>query len=196
MMILRNITALVLVLVTSAGVSEVKAQNRGTLINVDYSIAAPLGETRTHTADNSFQGLGFEVRHFYKHFVGGLGVSWQVFRDEKQAPGTPSGAEFEARTTSLVPVLATAYFRSKHGMLQTFFGVGVGTMLYRRTLEERGEETIDKTWYAAASVTAGGLVEVSSGFGVESKLRYDAGFKKGYKSPQMIQLTLGFIFIY
>ena len=205
MVILRNIAVFILVLVTSAAVSEVnaqesgaevKAKERGTMINVDYSIAAPLGETRTFTARGSAQGLGFEARFFKKFFIAGLGVSWQVFRDEKQAPGTPSGAEYEARKRSLVPVMGTAYFRLDRARLSTFVGTGVGVMLDRKTLEAQAVETTDDTWYVAFSATAGAVFEVTPGFGAETKLRYVAGFKKDQKSPMMMQLTLGFTFFF
>jgi hypothetical protein len=193
MVILRNIALFTLVLVTSAAVSEVKAQEsgaevkakeQGALINADYIIAVPLGETRTFTARGSAQGLGLEARFYKKFFIAGLGVSWQVFHEEKQAPGTPSGAEYEARKRSLVPVLASAYFRLNRDRLRTFVGAGVGAMMDRRTLEAQAEETTDKTWY------------VTPGFGAETKLRYVAGFKKDHKSPQMMQVTLGFLFFY
>ena len=205
MVILRNIAVFALVLVTLAAVSEVNAQDsgaevkakeRGAMINASYSIAAPLGETRTFTARGSAQGLGFEARFYKKYFIAGLGVTWQVFRDEMQAPGTPSGAEYEARKRSLVPVLGTAYFRLNRSRLRTFVGAGVGAMLDRMTLQAQAEETTDDTWYVAVSATAGALFEVTPGFGAETKLRYVAGFKKDHKSPMMMQLTLGFTFFF
>ena len=205
MAILRNIAVFTLVLVTSAAVSEVtaqesgaevKAKERGAMINADYSLATPLGETRTFTASGSAQGLGLEARFYKKFFIAGLGVSWQVFRDEKQAPGTPSGAQYEARKRSLVPVLATAYFRLNRARLRTFVGAGVGAMLDRQTLEAQGVETTDDTWYVAFSATAGAVFKVTPDFGAETKLRYVAGFKKEHKSPQMMQVTLGFLFFY
>ena len=205
MVILRNIAVFILVLVTSAAVSEVnaqesgaelKAKERGAMINVDYSIAAPLGETRTLTARGSARGLGFEARFYKKFFIAGLGMTWQVFRDEKQAPGTPSGAEYEARKRSLVPVMGTAYFRLNRSRLHTFVGTGVGVMLDRKTLEAQAVETTDDTWYVAFSATAGAVFEVTPGFGVETKVRYVAGLKKDHKSPQMMQMTFGFTFFF
>ena len=205
MVILRNIAVFALVLVTAAAVSEVNAQDsgaevkakeRGAMINTSYSIAAPLGETRTFTARGSAQGLGFEARFYKKYFIAGLGVSWQVFRDEKQAPGTPSGAQYEARDRSLVPLLANAYFRLNRDRLRAFVGAGVGAMLDRRSLGAQAEKTIDKTWYVACSATAGAVFKVTPGFGAETKFRYVAGLKKDYKSPQMIQMTFGFTFFF
>jgi hypothetical protein len=205
MVILRNIVVFALALVTLAAVSEVnaqesgaevKAKDRGAMINADYSIAAPLGETRTFTARGSAQGLGFEARFYKKYFIAGLGVSWQVFRDEKQAPGTPSGAEYEARKRSLVPVMGTAYFRLNRSRLRTFVGAGIGAMLDRKTLQAQAVETTDDTWYVAVSATAGALFEVTPGFGAETKLRYVAGFKKDHKSLMMMQLTLGLTFFF
>ena len=205
MVILRNIAVFILVLVTSSAFSELKAQEssaevkeqeRGAMITADYIIAVPLGETRTFTARGSAQGLGLEARYYKKFFILGLGVSWQVFRDEKQAPGTPSGAEYEARERSLVPLLASAYFRLNRARLRAFVGAGVGAMLDRRSLGAQAEKTIDKTWYVACSATAGAVFKVTPGFGAEAKFRYVAGLKKDYKSPQMVQVTFGFTFFF
>jgi hypothetical protein len=197
MVTLKNIAALILVLATFVAVSEVEADDaKGALVNVDYSLAIPLGEARSHTSGNSPQGLGLEVRFYGKHLIGGLGVSWQIFRDERQAPGTPSGAEFEARTTSIFPMLATGYYVRQHGALRTFVGAGLGAMLFRRTLEAQAEETTDNSWYGAVSGLVGVLYEITPGFGMETKLRYVGGFKSGHQPPHMLQVTAGITFFY
>jgi hypothetical protein len=187
---------LVLVLATSAAGSEVEAKQRGTMINVNYSIAAPIHETRSFTADGSFQGLGMEVRLHGKRFIGGLGISWQIFRDEIQAPGTASGAQFEARTASLIPILASGYVVFQHGAARTFIGAGVGGIMAHHLVKAQAEEISDTAWYTAASGFAGALLELAPGFGLETQLRYVGGFKNGSKAIGMVQLTMGITFIY
>ena len=121
---LRNIAVFILPFIALTAVSGVNAQagdtarKGGAIINVEYSIAQPLGKARDFAPSFSPQGLGLEARFYREFFIGGLGVSWQIFRDEKQAPGTSSGAEYEAHRISLMPLLGTAYFLLNHNRLR------------------------------------------------------------------------------
>jgi hypothetical protein len=187
---------MLVLIATPALASDTGVDRRGTIINADYSVAAPLGETRSHTSSNSAQGLGLDVRVHGEKLKWGLGTSWQVFRERRQAPGTLTGAEFEDRTTSLLPVLATGYYVWRHGAMRTFVGAGVGAMMSRLSLEAQAEKTVDITWYVAASGVAGAVYELTPGFGLESKFRYVGGYKSSYKPVGMMQLTLGFVFFY
>jgi hypothetical protein len=191
-----TITVLVLVLATTAAASEVEPSRRGTVIAANYSLATPLGATRSFASDGSAQGLGGDVIWGGDRFRVGLGVSWQIFREERQAPGTSSGAQYENRTVSLVPVLASGYYLWRHGSLRTFLGAGVGGMMSHRKFEAQAEETRDKTWYVSASGFAGALIELTPGFGLETRLRYVGGFKKDVEAIGMVQWTLGIIYIY
>lgn len=196
MVMLRTIAVMLLMIATPALASESEVDRRGTIINADYSIAAPLGDTRSHTSHNSAQGLGLDVRIHGENLKWGLGTSWQVFRERRQAPGTATGAEFEHRTTSLLPVLATGYYVWRYGAMRTFAGAGVGAMMSRRTLEAQAEKTVDTTWYVAASGVAGVVYELTPGFGLETKFRYVGGYKNSYRPLGMVQLALGFVFFY
>jgi hypothetical protein len=192
----RIITVLVLLLATTAAASGQETKRRHTVVATSYSLATPLGETRTFTAKGSAQGLGADVIWGGDRFRLGLGVSWQVFRDERQAPGTPSGAEFENRTTSLVPVLASGYYLLGSGTLRTYVGGGVGGMMSQRTLDAQAEETKDKTWYVSASGFAGALYALTPGFGLDTRLCYIGGFKSDNEPIGMVQWKLGIIYIY
>ncbi len=196
MVTLKKIAAFTLVLVNLGAASAMAANESGTMINVDYSLAAPLAETRSYTSGLSGQGLGMEARFYGKHLIGGIGISWQVFRDQREAPETLSGAKYEARTTSLLPLMASGYYNLNRGRLRATIGAGVGGMLEIRTLAAQAEETTDNTWYGAASGFAGAFYELSPGFGGEAKLRYVGGFKGGHKPLGMVQVTFGFTFYY
>lgn len=197
MVTLRNIAALMLLVLATSGVaSEAEVDYSGAIINVDYSLAVPLGEARSYTSKGSPQGLGMELRFHGKHLKGGIGISWQVFREEKEAPGTLTGAKYENHTTSLLPILASGYYVWRHGGMRTFVGGGVGGMMAHLTLEAQAERTTDTIWYYGASGLAGSMFELTPGFGIEAKLRYIGGFKSSYKPIGMVQLSLGFIFLY
>lgn len=168
----------------------------GAVITADYSTAAPFGATRTHTMANSGQGLGLSIRYYKGWVFWGASVSWQVFRDERQSPNTVTGAQFEARTSSLVPVLATGHYRWGHDKLSTFAGLGFGGMLFRQTMEQRATETVTSEWYLAASGDAGVAYRLTPDVALEGKARFVGGFKKGKAPPQMAQLSFGVTFIY
>lgn len=191
-----TIAVLFLVLATAAAATEPEPGRRGTVITTNYSLATPLGATRSFTSDGSAQGLGADVIWGGDRFRIGMGVSWQIFREERHAPGTPSGAQIENRTTSLVPVLASGYYLWRHGALRTFVGGGLGGMMARRKFAAQAEETNDKTWYVSATGFAGGLIELTPGFGLETRLRYVGGYKKDVQAIGMVQWTLGIIYIY
>jgi hypothetical protein len=194
---LRSLAVLFLMISTPALASEPEVDDDATIINADYSVASPVGELRSSTAGNSTQGLGFEMRiHASETLKIGFATSWQVFREHKSAPGTQSGAQYERHTASLVPVLATANYIWHHGAMRTFVGMGGGMMMSRRTLAALAEETVDTTWYIAASGLAGAVYELTAGFGLEGKMRYVGGYKDGYKPLGMVQMTLGFVFFF
>ena len=193
---LRKLAAFTLFFAAIVAVSPVEANNSGTMINVDYSLATPLGQARTYTPGLSGQGIGMEARFYGNRLTGGIGISWQVFHDEKEAPGTLSGAQYETWTTSLLPLMASGYYLWNHGKIRTIIGGGVGGMLERRTLAAQAEETTEKTWYMAASGLAGAFYEMSPAFGLEAKLRYVGGFKGGIKPLGMVQATIGITFLY
>ena len=129
-------------------------------------------------------------------FFAGASVSWQVFREERQSPNTVTGAEYEARTTSLVPVLAKGHYAWHHGNLHSFIGLGIGGMLFRRSMEERATETVDNTWYFAASSDAGVSYRVTPDIALDGKVLYVGGYKQGEAPPQMVQLFFGLTFVY
>jgi hypothetical protein len=196
MLIHRIITVIVLVLATSAAAAGEETKRRHTVIATNYSLATPLGETRTFTAKGSAQGLGADVIWGGDRFRLGMGISWQIFREERQAPGTPTGAQFENRTTSLVPVLASGYYLLGGGTLRTYVGGGVGGMMSHRKLDAQAEETTDTTWYVSASGFAGALYALTPGFGFETRLCYVGGFKSDIEPIGMVQWKLGIIYIY
>mgnify|MGYP001823062460 CR=1 FL=1 len=194
---IRILAVLLLFIATPGLASESEVDYKATIITVDYSFAAPVGEVRSTTAGNSTQGLGIEARiHASRSFKIGFLSSWQVFREDKRAPATFSGAEYERHTTSLLPVLATANYAWHHGAMRTFVGIGGGMMLSRRTLAALAEKTVSNTWYIAATGLAGAVYEITPGFGLEGKMRYAGGYKDGYKPLGMVQMTLGFVFFF
>ena len=178
-----------------ATVQPVLADGERIVINADYSAAVPLGATRDLTSDASFQGIGVEARFYTKYFLSGVAASWQVFRDERQEPSTITGSRFEARTSSLIPILATGHKVWHKGRFQPMIGVGLGAMAWRQTIEAQGEEETNTEWYAAVSADGGGYYVVADGVGIIGHARYVAGFKSG-ESPQMLQFCIGITFIY
>jgi len=196
MLIHRIITIIVLVLATAVAASGEEAKRRHTVIATNYSLATPLGATRTFTAKGSAQGLGADVIWGGNRFRLGVGISWQIFREERQAPGTPSGAQFESRTTSLVPVMASGTYLLGGETLRPYVGGGVGGMMSHRKLDAQAEETTDTTWYVSVSGYAGALFALTPGFGVDTRLCYVGGFKSDVEPIGMVQWTLGIVYIY
>jgi hypothetical protein len=189
------LTLIALSVITSLSL-PVRAQDQRAVISVDYSAAVPLGATRDYTRNASSRGLGFETRFYGWGFFSGVAASWQIFREERQSPSTITGAKFEALTTSLVPILATGHYVWSSGRLQPFVGGGIGAMLNKRTLESLGEQVVDKEWYTAVSGDGGMYYTVGDGVGLMARARYVGGFKRGKTAPQMLQFSMGIIFIY
>ena len=95
-----------------------------------------------------------------------------------------------------MPVTATAYYVWRFDTVYTFIGGGVGGMMSNRTLDAQAEQTKDTSWYVSATGLAVAVLEITPGFGLETKLRYVGGYKSDAKPIGMVQWTLGFVFFY
>jgi outer membrane protein W len=120
-------------------VFSIAAFSQPGLVNFNYQITYPTGETADYIDKVSFRGVGLEWRKgLNKNIQAGISLNWNVFNqvvnetaeiEDGHVTGTQN------RTINSFPVLATGhYYFGNRKNTRPYFGLGVGAYLIKQRL--------------------------------------------------------------
>jgi outer membrane protein W len=159
---MRIVTIFVLMFVLSASVFS-----QAGLVNFNYQISYPTGETSNYIDKVSFRGVGLEWRKgIDKNIQAGISLNWNVFNqvvnetaeiEDGHVTGTQN------RTINSFPLLATGhYYFGKRKETRPYFGLGLGAYLIKERLGI-GVYTIEESnWHFGVAPEVG--VQIPMGY--------------------------------
>jgi outer membrane protein W len=109
------------------------------LVNFNYQISYPTGETSNYIDKVSFRGVGMEWRKGISNNIqAGISLNWNVFNQVvNETAEIPEGhvTGTQNRTINSFPILATAhYYLGKRKSTRPFAGLGLGAYLIKQRL--------------------------------------------------------------
>lgn len=131
---MRIVTLFLLIIVLSASVFS-----QAGLLNFNYQIAYPMGETNDYINKVSFRGVGLEWRKgINKNIQVGLSLNWNVFNQlENETTEIENGhvTGTQNRTINSFPLLATGhYYFGERKNTRPYLGLGLGAYLIKQRL--------------------------------------------------------------
>lgn len=177
----------------------IKAQ----MLNLNYQIGLPLGDTKDYINKASFRGFDLEYHQFLgeKFSIGGA-LGWNVYYKEKDnatgdfkfsgndAVYTMTGNQY--RYINTVPMLAIGryYFTDESSMIRPFVGLGVGTSWTEKRLELGQYSSTISRWQFSLAPEAGMYVPINDQFAFNFGVRYMYGTKASHgRIPEMQNLS-------
>lgn len=190
----RLTAALALVLVFG---SEARAQYVDEWFwGIDYSMAAPLGDTKDFTSSFSFRGVGLEGRYFRSAKTSiGFRAAWNVFNEKDSGTvtnGNTTTSGTSARTINAVPLYLTGdYYFGDRGGARPYLGLGAG-VIYNERRNDFGIFTSSSSkWQFALAPEVGVMLPVGASLAYLS-LRYNYGFKAGdFDALSYLSISVG-----
>ena len=166
---------LIIFIMSAAGFSQ-------GLVNFNYQITYPAGETSDYIDQVSFRGAGLEWRKYINNNIStGISLNWNVFNQvatelSEIEEGHVSGTQ--NRTINSFPLLATAhYYLGKRGQFRPYLGLGLGAYLIKQRLGIGIYTFEESNWHFGAAPEVG--VQIPMGY--ESMLmvavRYNYAFE-------------------
>ncbi|SFN29602.1 Outer membrane protein beta-barrel domain-containing protein [Chitinophaga sp. YR627] len=190
---MKSIKLWILLMIASLGVQSAFSQVRSPLsINVDYSIAQPLGSLKNYTDKTSFRGWRAGLQYQLNDQLAiGLRSGFQEFYQRvPRAVYSDKGTDISAvqtRTLQVTPILATVQYQltKPDAAIIPYVGLGVGTvnMLYNKYYGQFTDR--DNSWQFAASPEIG----VNIPFGKGSPLLFNASVQYSYSPYKQQEIT-------
>lgn len=173
------------------------------LLNLNYQISLPLGQTKNYTDKASFRGFDIEYHHFInEQFSLGLAVGWDVYYQNKDnytgdfrfhgndGIYTITGNQY--RYINTVPILAIGryYFTDNTTTVRPYAGIGVGTSWTEKRLEVGQFSSTISRWQFSFAPEVGMYIPVTDQFAFNAGVRYTYGTKAAHgRVPEMQAFT-------
>ncbi|QHS62995.1 outer membrane beta-barrel protein [Chitinophaga agri] len=190
---MKSIKLWILLMVASLGVQSAFSQVRSPLsVNVDYSIAQPLGSLKDYTNKTSFRGWRAGLQYQLNDQLAiGIRSGFQEFYQRlPRAVYSDKGSDISAvqtRTLQVTPILATVQYQltKPDKAIIPYVGLGLGTvnMLYNKYYGQFTDR--DNSWQFAASPEVG----VNIPFGKGSPLLFNASVQYSYSPYKQQEIT-------
>lgn len=190
---MKSIKRWILLMVASLGVQSAFSQVRSPLsVNVDYSIAQPLGSLKDYTNKTSFRGWRAGLQYQLNDQLAiGIRSGFQEFYQRlPRAVYSDKGSDISAvqtRTLQVTPILATVQYQltKPDKAIIPYVGLGLGTvnMLYNKYYGQFTDR--DNSWQFAASPEVG----VNIPFGKGSPLLFNASVQYSYSPYKQQEIT-------
>lgn len=190
---MKSIKLWILLMIASLGVQSAFSQVRSPLsVNVDYSIAQPLGSLKDYTNKTSFRGWRAGIQYqLNDQLAVGIRSGFQEFYQRlPRAVYSDKGSDISAvqtRTLQVTPILATVQYQltKPDKAIIPYVGLGIGTvnMLYNKYYGQFTDR--DNSWQFAASPEVG----VNIPFGKGSPLLFNASVQYSYSPYKQQEIT-------
>lgn len=167
------------------------------LVNFNYQITYPLGETQNYIDKVSFRGVGLEWRKYVEEDISvGISLNWNVFNevesglihlDEADVSGTQN------RTLNSFPLLiATHYYMGQNRSVRPYAGLGIGTYFIENKFGIGIYSFKESKWHFGIAPEIG--VQIPLGFDASAifSVKYNYAFKSGdAKTQSYVGLYIG-----
>lgn len=190
---MKSIKNWILILVGCLGVQAASAQMRSPLsVNIDYSIAQPLGSMKDYTNKTSFRGWKAGVQYMLNdQFSVGARVGFQDYYEKLPRavyPGKGSDiSAVQSRTLQTIPIQATAHyqFTKPSSVVIPYAGVGVGVA--NMNYEKYYGEFVDSknSWQFMVSPEVG----INIPFGKASPVLFNASVQYNYSPYKFAEIN-------
>jgi hypothetical protein len=160
--------------------------------------AISLGETADFTSGFSARGIEYETsKHITEDITLGFAISWNVFREKvtdellDYNDAVISGVQFRYFNTIPLNLKFKKYFNFND--FEPFLGLGIGPSYSRDRTDIGIYSSVDDKWQFNIAPEIGSLVEVSSGFALALKIKYNYSPKAGdFHSVSYLSFGIGF----
>ncbi len=190
---MKSIKAIILILIGSLGVSSAFAQSRPPVsLNLNYSIAQPLGSLSDYAGNTSFRGWQVGLQYSLNDRLAlGLKTGFSDFYERVPRALYPGKGEdvsaVQTHTLQTIPILATVHYSlaSPEAKVIPYAGVGVGTanMNYEKYWGEFVEQ--ENKWAFQVSPELG----VNVPFGKYSPVMLNANVQYNYAPFKVNEIT-------
>lgn len=193
---LKNIILLSLFMLS---ITALSAQNY--YFNMNYSTAAPMGETGDYISKYSWRGINIEGQWMVKTNVSaGYNFGWNVFTEEitgEFTNGTKTLYGTQLRYLNAFPLTAEARYHFGEintGTLTPYIGAGLGT-IFTETRTEMGIFLTDTdSWQFALVPAAGVLIPVGYSSMINVGVKYNYAFETDdMMANSFLNVNLGFV---
>lgn len=173
------------------------------MLNVNYQMSVPFGDTKKYTDKTSFRGADIEYHYFLgNRFSVGASIGWNVFYQDKGTQTgdfrfsgsdniyTITGDNF--RYINTVPMMAVGryYLANNDAFARPFIGLGIGTSWTEKRLEVGQFAAEISRWQFAMAPEVGVYFPVTDRFAINvgAKYNYSTQAANG-KVPEIQSLT-------
>ncbi len=160
---------------------DIYAQDK---INLQYSIATPLSDSKDYISPTSWRGLLFEYEHYLVSNISiGIQTGWHTFYEEKSRSTYPlnDGAitSKQFRYLNSVPIMITGkyYFSETTSTLTPFCALGMGTNHLTKRTDNGLYTTKYKNWTFALKPEVGTLIYLTDYSSIILSIDYNTTFK-------------------
>ncbi len=166
------------------------------LININYQITYPQGETADYIDKVSFRGVGLEWNRFLtKNLAAGISLNWNVFNQVATETadledGNVTGTQ--NRTINSFPFLATAqYFLGNKRSLRPYLGVGAGAYLIKQRLGIGIYTFEESNWHFGVAPEVGVQIPLEYETMIMIAVKYNYAFETKEQSHSYLGLHIG-----
>ena len=169
--------------------------------NMNYSTAAPLGETGDYIDNFSWRGMNIEGQwSITPNISAGYNIGWNVFNQKitgefKDGTRTLSGTQL--RYLNAFPILVEGRYHigdTYDSAVTPYFGVGVGTIYAMKRTEMGIFVSETKKWQFALAPAAGVLIPVGFSSMINIGVKYNYAFKSGdMMDNSFININIGYV---
>lgn len=166
--------------------------------SLQYSIGAPLGDLKDHTAKASFRGMRFEYQRLVTRSISvGADLSWNVFYERKSydsySQGTVTVSGVQYRYNNTFPVYLTGrYYLSPEENVNPYAGLSIGSIYNHRNTDMGLYALEEENWRFALAPAVGVMIETSPLVGLLVDVRYNSAFaSKDSGAMSYLTFTVG-----
>ena len=190
---MKSIKIWILMMIAFAGIQSASAQMRSPLsVNIDYSIAQPLGSLKDYTDKTSFRGWRAGLQYqLNDQLAVGIRTGFQQFYERLPRAVYPTkGGEISAvqtRTLQVVPILATVQYQLTKPDAAVIPYVGLGAGAANMEYNKYYGQFTDK--YNSWAFMATPEIGINIPFGKGSPLLFNASVQYTYSPYKQQEIT-------
>ena len=166
------------------------------VVNFNYQVSYPAGETSDYIDKISFRGFGMEWRKYIQDDISaGISLNWNVFHKvetkvEELENGAVSGTQ--NRTINSFPLMITAhYYFGARRDIRPYGGLGLGAFLVEKKLDIGVFSITDSNWHFGVAPEIGVQFPVGYDTTIMVGLKYNYAFKANDTENSYFGLSIG-----
>jgi outer membrane protein W len=167
------------------------------LVNFNYQVTYPSGETNDYIDKISFRGVGMEWRKYIQDDISaGISLNWNVFHKvetkiEQLEDGAVTGTQ--NRTINSFPFMVTAhYYLGGRRDIRPYGGLGLGAFLIEKKLDIGIYSLSESNWHFGVSPELGVQFPVGYDTTIMVALKYNYAFETKEEQNSYFGLSVGF----